>query len=417
MGHVMGHVSRDGWLLLVARGLRMFGYGYVSVVLGLYLRAVGFSDVAVGLLLGAALGGTALMTIAWTLLADRVGRRRTLLVTSALMCAGGILFATGDSAWVFVLAALTGTITPSRAELGVFTTIDQAVLPATARSATQRTWLFSAYGLIGAAAGAAGALFAGATDLLAGMGLSETDAFRVLFGAYAAIGLANLLLFAGLSEAVEEGASPGRRFSGVHRSRGIVLRLAGLFAVDAFAGGFVVQALVAYWFALRWGLEPGALGLLFFAAGVLSAASFAGAGWLAGRIGLLNTMVFSHLPSNAFLILVPLAPTAPLAAVAFLARSALSQMDVPTRQSYTMAMVDPDERMATAGIANVVRSLAAIGSPMLAGVAFGTAAVGAPFVIAGGLKIAYDLALYRMLRPVRLPEDLLGDGDHGDHGR
>jgi MFS family permease len=401
----MSRVGRDGRLLLAARALRMFGYGYVSVVLGLYLRSLGFDDLTVGLLLGAALGGTALMTVAWTLLADRVGRRRTLLVTAALMCVAGLLFAVGDAAWIFALAALTGTITPSRAELGVFTTIDQAVLPATASSSSQRTWLFSAYGLIGAAAGALGSLFAGTTDLLGGAGLAETDAFRVLFAVYAAIGLANLLLFAGLSDAVEEGAGVGRRFSGVHRSRGIVLRLAGLFAVDAFAGGFVVQALVAYWFALRWDLQPGELGVLFFVAGVLSAASFAGAGWLAGRIGLLNTMVFSHIPSNLFLILVPLAPTAPLAAAAFLARSALSQMDVPTRQSYTMALVDPDERVATAGIANVVRSLAAIGSPMLAGVAFGTAAIGLPFMVAGGLKIAYDLALYRMLRPVQLPGD------------
>jgi MFS family permease len=401
----MSRVGRDGRLVLAARALRMFGYGYVSVVLGLYLRSLGFDDLTVGLLLGAALGGTALMTVAWTLLADRVGRRRTLLVTAALMCVAGLLFAVGDAAWIFALAALTGTITPSRAELGVFTTIDQAVLPATASSSSQRTWLFSAYGLIGAAAGALGSLFAGTTDLLGGAGLAETDAFRVLFAVYAAIGLANLLLFAGLSDAVEEGAGVGRRFSGVHRSRGIVLRLAGLFAVDAFAGGFVVQALVAYWFALRWDLQPGELGVLFFVAGVLSAASFAGAGWLAGRIGLLNTMVFSHIPSNLFLILVPLAPTAPLAAAAFLARSALSQMDVPTRQSYTMALVDPDERVATAGIANVVRSLAAIGSPMLAGVAFGTAAIGLPFMVAGGLKIAYDLALYRMLRPVQLPGD------------
>ena len=237
--------------------------------------------------------------------------------------------------------------------------------------------------------------------------LAGADAYRPLFVLYALIGLANLGIFSRLSPVVEVAKVEGeRRFIGIHRSRGTVARLSLLFGLDAFAGGFVVQALVAYWFAVRWGLSPEVLGVVFFWVGVVSGLSLLAASWLAARIGLLNTMVLTHLPSNVLLILVPLAPTAWVAVALFLARMSISQMDVPTRQSYSMAIVDPDERTATAGITNVARSVATAASPILTGVAFSVAALGLPFFVAGGLKIVYDVLVYRTFRGVHPPEEL-----------
>jgi predicted MFS family arabinose efflux permease len=240
----------------------------------------------------------------------------------------------------------------------------------------------------------------------AAMGLAGADAYRPLFVIYAVIGLLNLVIFLSLSEKVEAARVEGeRRFLGVHRSAGTVARLGALFGLDAFAGGLVVQSLVAYWFFVRWDFDPAQLGILFFFVNVLSGVSLLAAGWLAGRIGLINTMVFTHLPSNVLLMLIPLMPTAGLAAALFLARMSISQMDVPTRQSYTMAVVDPDERTAAAGLTNVARNAASALSPAVTGWAFSVAALGLPFFIAGGLKIVYDLLLFAAFRNVRPPEE------------
>ena len=398
-------VPRDGRILLLARLLRTFGYGYLAVVLALYLAALGVSELAIGLITAAAIGGSAVMTVAWSLAADRFGRRRTVMTMAGLMVIGGALFAVSSSPWLLVVAAFTGTISATSSEVGVFNAVDQAVLPQVVADA-RRTWTFAIYNLVGNLAQAAGALSAGLVGIFEAAGLHGADAYRPLFWAYAAIGLANLLLFSRLSPAVELARLGGeRRFIGVHRSRPAVARLSALFGLDAFAGGFVVLALVSLWFHLRWGLSPGWLGVVFFWAGVLSALSFLGAGWLAGRIGLLNTMVFTHLPSNVLLMLVPLMPSAPLAVGVFLLRMSVSQMDVPTRQSYTMAIVAPDERTAAAGITNVARSVATTASPPLAGWAFSAAALGLPFFVAGGLKIVYDLLVWRSFRSVRPPEE------------
>jgi predicted MFS family arabinose efflux permease len=250
--------------------------------------------------------------------------------------------------------------------------------------------------------------------LFAGLGLSGADAYRPLFLLYAAIGLANLLLFLSLSDQVElagvKRVEPTRarartKLTGLHRSRGTVARLAILVGLDAFAGGFVVHSLVAYWFHLRWGLSPAMLGVIFFWVGVLSGLSFLAAGWMAQRFGLLRTMVFTHLPSNVLLALVPLAPTPLLAILLFVARESVCRMDEPTRKSYTMAVVDPDERPVTAGITNGVRCIAKAVSPAFAGLAFSVAALGLPFYLAGGLKIANDVLLYTTFRHVRPPEE------------
>ena len=385
--------------------LRTFGYGYLAVVLGLYLAALGMPALVIGLVVAAAIGGSAAMTVAWSLAADRVGRRRTVMIMAALMIAGGLLFAVTSNPVLLVVAAFTGTISATSSEVGVFNTVDQAILPQVT-SPERRTWAFAVYGLIGNLAQAAGALFAGSVALFASLGLQGADAYRPLFWLYAAIGLANFILFATLSPAVELARVEGARaFIGLRRSRGAVARLSVLFGLDAFAGGFVVLALVAYWFNLRWGLSPEVLGVVFFWVGVVSAMSFLAAGWLAGRIGLLNTMVFTHLPSNVLLMLVPLMPSAELAVLVFVARMSISQMDVPTRQSYSMAIVDPEERTATAGITNVARSVATTISPTLAGYAFSVAALGVPFLLGGGLKIVYDLLIWRTFRRVRPPEE------------
>ncbi len=398
-------LSVDGKKLLLTRVLRTFAYGYLAVVLGVFLDRLGLGPTKVGLVFTAAIGGSALMTIVWSLAADRYGRRRTLATMAALMAVGGGVFAISDGFWPLLLGAFTGTISATSSEVGVFQTVEQAILPQTAPD-DRRTWLFSVYNTVANLAGAIGSLAAATVGVFAALGLQGADTYRPLFWLYALIGLVNLLVFLTLSEKVERAhVEGGRRFIGIHRSAGTVAKLSGLFGLDAFAGGLVVQSIVSYWFFLRWGLPTSDLAIIFFFVGILSGLSLLLAGWLAARIGLLNTMVFSHLPSNVLLMLVPLAPTAGLAVAAFLARMSISQMDVPTRQSYTMAVVDPDERTATAGITNVARTTASAISPTFAGVAFSVAALGLPFFIAGGLKILYDGLIYLTFRDVRPPEE------------
>ena len=401
----MRWLDLDGRKLLITRSLRTFGYGYLAVILALYLQALGLDAFEIGVVLTAAIAGSAVMTVWWSLIADQYGRRKTVATMALLMVAGGVLVAFSRGLWPLLVAAASGTISATNSEVGVFLTVEQAVLPQTAPDA-RRTWLYSIYDTLAAVAGAAGALFASTVGVWSRLGLAGADAYRPLFVLYALIGLANFVLFMSLSERVELAHLGGeRRLLGVHRSAGTVLRLALLFGLDAFAGGFAVQSLVAYWFHLRFGFSPELLAVLFFWVNVFTAGSLLVAGWLAGRIGLLNTMVFTHLPSNVLLVLVPLMPSAPLAVLVYLARSSLSQMDVPTRKSYTMAVVDPDERTAAAGLTNVARSAAGAISPLLTGVAFSLAALGVPFFLSGGLKIAYDLLMYRTFRHIRPPEE------------
>jgi len=403
---VLDWLSPDGKKLLVTRILRTFAYGYLAVMLGLYLDRLGMDPTQIGVVLTAAIAGSAVMTVFWSLVADRVGRRRTVAIMAALMALGGIVFAFTNSFWLLLLGAFTGTISATSSEVGVFQTVEQAVLPQTAPN-EKRTWLFSIYNTAAYFAGAIGSLAAASVTLFTSLGLQGADAYRPLFVLYALIGLANLAIFLTLSPKVELAHVDGeRRFLGIHRSRGTVARLSGLFAIDAFAGGLVVQSVVSYWFYLRWGLSISELAVVFFWVGIISGLSLLAAGWLAQRIGLLNTMVFTHLPSNVLLVLVPLAPTAWLAVALFLLRQTVSQMDVPTRQSYTMAVVDPDERTATAGITNVARTTASAISPTFAGMALAAAAFGVPFFVAGGLKILYDGLVYLTFRNVHPPEEI-----------
>jgi len=398
-------LTPDGRWLFVGRALRTFSFGYLSLALALYLAARGFSAAAIGGVLTATLVEDAVFTALVAGLANRLGRRRVLTACSLLVSFAGVMLAVGGPPWVLVVGAVLGTLSPSGQEAGPFSPVEQALLPA-AVSREARTRAFAWYNVAGYVPAALGSLAAaGWLKVAAAMGMEEPAAFRALLWFYAASGAALALVYQRLSPAVEASAPrlPAARM-GLHRSRRIVFEMAGLQALDSLAGGFIVQSLLVYWFHLRFGVGPDVLGPLFFGTNLLSAVSFLVAARVAGRIGLLNTMVFSHLPSNVLLCLVPLAPSFPLAAIFLLARHLLSQMDVPTRQAYTMALVAPDERPAAAGFTTSARGLAQAVAPVMSGLALQRAASGLPFFLAGGLKIAYDLALYFRFRNVKLPD-------------
>jgi MFS family permease len=396
------NLDRDARLLFATRGLRMFGYGFVSVVLVLYLAAIGLPDPEIGLLLTLTLLGDAAISLWLTTHADRVGRRKVLLAGSLLMALAGLGFAASSSLAVLVVAATIGVISPSGNEVGPFLAVEQAALSQTV-SDDRRTSVFAWFNLTGSFATAFGALSGGTlAGLLIAAGRSSVDAYRGVIICYAAVAVLLALLFSRVSPAVEAplaaDVSIARRL-GLHRSQRTVARLSALFALDAFGGGFVVQSLIAYWFHLRFGADPGVIGAALFGANVVAGFSALAAARIAARIGLIRTMVFTHLPSNVLLILVPLMPTLPLAVAMLLARFSISQMDVPTRQSYTMAVVDPDERSAAAGVTGIARSVGAAMAPLAAAPLIGGVALaGVPFVVAGGLKIAYDLLLYRSFK-------------------
>ncbi|MEX0626904.1 MAG: MFS transporter [Chloroflexota bacterium] len=402
-------MTPDARLLFATRIARMFGYGLLSVVLVLYLVALGVDGVMVGLILTLTLLGDAAISLWLTTHADRLGRRRILAAGAGLMLLAGIVFAIAHDPWILLVAATIGVISPSGNEVGPFLAVEQASLSQTLPD-RERTRVFGWYNLVGSLATASGALAAGLiAQTIQGSGASEIDSYRAIVIAYGLIGIVLAALFWRLSPAVEvpsaQRTSVATRL-GLHRSRGIVIRLAALFSLDAFAGGFVMQSLIAYWFQQRFDADPATLGAIFFGANILAGFSALAAARLAARIGLINTMVFTHLPSNVLLILVPLMPTLPLAVGVLLARFAISQMDVPTRQSYTISVVEPDERSAAAGVTGIARSLGAAVSPSLATPLLQSVPLaGLPFIIGGGLKILYDLLVLRAFSAVRPPEE------------
>ncbi len=396
-------------LLFATRSVRLFAYGLTSVALVLLLSAAGQDERRIGLLLTLTLLGDTAISLAMTTRADRAGRRRMLLLGAGLMVLAGGAFATTASFPLLVLAATVGVVSPSGNEVGPFLPIEQAAL-VQALPPWRRTAAFAWYQLAGSLATAAGALAGGAlAEGLQRRGVDALASYRAVFVAYAGAGVALTLLFIRLSSRIEAAAAerpspPGTL--GLHRSRGIVARLSALFSVDAFAGGLVVQSFVAWWFHERFGLGPAALGAIISGANVLAGVSALSAAAIARRFGLLETMVFTHLPSNVLLALVPFMPTLPLALGVLLLRFSISQMDVPTRQSYTMAVVDPDERSAAAGVTGIARTIGAALAPLAAGPLYASAALASvPFIAAGGLKIAYDLALWRSFRRLRPPEE------------
>ena len=398
-------LNSDGKLLFTTRIVRLFAYGFLSVILALYLAQVGLSETAIGTLFTFTLLGDAGISLWLTTSADRIGRKRMLLLGAALMIIAGIVFAfTGDFIWL-TIAAIIGVISPGGGEIGPFLSIEQAALSEIIPN-DQRTRVFAWYNLVGSFATATGALISGSlAQFFQANGLTPLASYRVNVIGYALIGLVLAALFSQLSSKVETIHLNTTNKIGLHRSRGIVMKLSALFALDAFAGGFIVQSLIAYWFQIRWGVEPAILGSIFFGANILAGISALSAARIASRIGLINTMVFTHIPSNILLMLVPLMPNLPLAIFVLLVRYSISQMDVPTRQSYTMAVVDPDERSAASGITTIARSLGAAWSPAITSVLIGASMLTAPFFLAGGLKIVYDLTLWQSFRAHKPPEE------------
>jgi MFS family permease len=397
----MVHMRSDVILLFCARSVRLFAYGALSVVLALYLHEAGLTGEAIGLLFTLTLAGDAGVSLWITTTADRVGRKRMLILGAGLMVMAGMVFAVTGNLVLLMIAGIIGVISPSGNEIGPFLSLEQAALSQLLPS-EQRTKAFAWYNLAGSLATAAGALAGGfLSQGLKHAGYSELESYRMVILGYAACGLVLIALFSFLSPEVEAATSVpvDKRMLGLHRSKGVVIKLSALFALDAFAGGFVIQSIVAYWFHIKFGLDAGVLGSIFFGANILAGFSALLAVRLANRIGLISTMVYTHIPSNVLLCLVPFMPTAGLAIFVLLLRFSISQMDVPTRQSYTMAVVAPDERSAASGVTTIARSVGAAISPALSGVFLASPALlGAPFLVAGGLKIMYDLLLYRSFK-------------------
>ena len=402
-------MNRNIILLFATRTLRLFGYGFLSVVLGLYLSESGFTDVLMGVLFSLTLVGDAGISLLLTTGADRFGRKKTLIIGAFLMLLAGLVFTLTSNPLILILAAIIGVISPSGNEIGQFLPVEQAMLSQLV-PIEQRTRVFAWYNLSGSLATATGALIGGfLASWLQQNGLTPLESYRIILCGYAFVGGLLALVFTGLTPACEveletQVVVKHKRY-GLHKSQGVVTKLSLLFTLDAFAGGFVLQSFIAYWLHIRFNADEAMLGNIFFAANLLAGFSALLAVPLAKKIGLIRTMVFTHLPSNILLMMVPLMPNFTLALSILLLRFSISQMDVPTRQAYTMAVVDPDERSAAAGITGIARSIGASISPSVAGVLL-SVSLGSPFFIAGGLKIVYDLILYRNFKASGVADEI-----------
>jgi MFS family permease len=404
-------LSRDGKLVLAARMIRTFAYGFLSIVLAIYLKTIGFDNVLIGLVLAATLVNSVIFTLVASFYANRIGRRNTLVIYAALMSVAGLVFVVTDNHAALIGAALVGTINVTGSETGAFLSIEQALLPQTVRDQKRRTLAFALYNMAGTLAMSAGVLLSGLPSIFQQQqqGLNQIESIKPLFLLYSLLGIVVLAIYMSLSKKVEsmanESLAAKKQMTLSPASKKIVGKLSGLFAVDAFAGGFVIQSIVSFWFYTKFGADLAALSLIFSAAGALTALSFLAAAKIADRIGLINTMVFTHIPSNVFLILVGFAPSLPLAIAFYLTRMALSQMDVPTRQSYIVSVVAEEERTPAAGITNISRNISQAVSPSLTGyILQALPALAAPFVFGGALKIAYDIALYLNFRNIKPSE-------------
>jgi MFS family permease len=388
-------------ILYAARGVRGFGDGFAIIVLPAYLAAIGYSPAQIGLVAAASLFGTAVMTLAVGLFAPRHDLRNLLIAGAALMAATGLAYPAFEHIALVSIVAFVGTVNPSTGDLGVLVPLEHAVL-ARGVGARDRTRAFARYSLIGALSMAAGALAAALPDFLSPAQIDRHTALRLMFYLYGVLGIIAAALYRRLPHARADEAKPNAPLG---PSRGVVYKLAALFSLDAFAGGFVVQSLLALWLFERFDLTLSAASVFFFWSSVLSAFSLPVAAWLADRIGLINTMVYTHIPSSIVLIVAAFSPNLWVALGLLLVRAALSQMDVPTRTSYVMAVVTPAERTAAASVTAVPRSLASSISPALSGVLLGSAFIGLPLILCGTLKIVYDVALLFSFRHVRPPEE------------
>ncbi len=396
----------DGRILFATKLLRTLAFGYLSVALPFYLgkEVLHLSSLEIGTILSAAIFGGMLFTLLGDLFANKFSRRLSLTIFATLIIVSGLLLLFSTNVITVFAAVFVGSIGVNATETGPFASIEQAIIPQTA-SDQDRTYAFSVYNLLGYGGASFGSLLGGLPDALHQfLGFSVINGHQVLFVLYSLTGLTLLILYLSLSSRIEVAAG-NRNLFGVSSSKSTIAKLSVLFSVDAFGGGFVIQSVLSYWFQTKFNTPLSAAGTIFFFAQLITAASFLVAGRLAKRFGLLNTMVFTHLPSNLLLIGVGLAPTY-VTAIGFLfARQTLSQMDVPTRQSYMMAIIPPDERNAATSITNVSRNIASAVPPSISGYLIGAALLAEPFIFAGAFKIIYDIAIFSSFRRIRPPEE------------
>ena len=453
---ILTWLSDDGRLILVARIIRTFGYGFLSVILSIYLALIGFNGVQIGLILSTSLINSILFNVISSYYADKFGRRNILIIYSFLMFSSGIIFFVSDNYVALIVAAFVGTINITGSETSAFLSIEQAILPRTIKDIKKRNMLFALYNLAGTLAMSTGILLSGLPTIVQQYvhGLSLAESMKILFLIYSLLGLASIIVYLHLSKDIEvntkDKRSPinvagqehrkfyndddegqkqpqnnkqrkqlNRTFKGSFsfssilspKSKEIVAKLSALFAIDSFAGGFVIQSIVSLWFYARFGADLSTISYILSISGVMTAFSFMAAARIADRIGLINTMVFTHLPSNILIIAVAFAPTLPMAAILYFVRMALSQMDVPTRQSYIVSIVRDEERTAATGITNIARNISQTISPSLSGYIIQSLSLFfAPFLIGGVLKVIYDIALYFSFRNIK-PQQEEDDGN------
>jgi MFS family permease len=403
-------ISKDGKLLLGARIVRTFSYGFLSVILAIYLKLIGFGDVAIGLVLTATLVNSVFFNLLSSAYADKIGRRNILVIYAALMIASSIIFFVTDNYVALVIAALVGTINVTGSEVGAFLSLEQALLPQTVSDIRKRNSIFAIYNAVGTFAMSAGVLVSGLPSVLQNYGFDKIGAIKELFLIYAACAVAVLGIYLVLSKNIEVKDSVSKSGLSIKnispKSRGIIAKMSTLFAVDSFGGGFVIQSIVSFWFYTKFGADLTSLSYIFAIAGVLTAISYMASTKIASKIGLVNTMVFTHIPSNVLLIFLAFAPTFSIAISLFFARMSLSQMDVPTRQSYLMGVVGENERIPAAVFTNTSRNISQAVSPSLSGIIISTLSLSAPFVVGGILKIVYDVGIFFSFRKIKPPEEL-----------
>ncbi|CAE6502015.1 Major facilitator superfamily MFS_1 [Candidatus Nitrosotenuis uzonensis] len=398
-------LSLDGKLILYARIIRAFSYGFLSIILAIYLKSIGLSDVMIGLVISATLVNSIIFTMFASFYADRIGRKKILILYAVMMAVSGAIFLVTDNYVVLIIAALIGTINVTGAETSAFLSLEQGILPKTIRNIRKQNTAFGFYNMAAMLSMSGGALLAGLPSILQSLAVEATDSFRMLFLLYMLAGITAAVIYCFLSKEIELAEKNAKdKPSAIKlspQSKKIVTKLAALFSLDSFAGGFVLQSIVSFWFFTRFDVTLSDLSMVFSIAGVLTAFSFIVATKLADRIGLINTMVFTHIPSNALMIFVAFAPTFQIAFLLYLARMGMSQMDVPTRQSYLASVVKDEERIAAAGITNTSRNITQAVSPSIAGVLIQSLLLSAPFVLGGALKIIYDVLLYSNFKKIK----------------
>ncbi len=402
-------ISYDGKLLLGARIVRTFSYGFLSVILAIYLKLIGFNDILIGIVLTATLVNSVFFNLLSSAYADKIGRRKILVMYAALMIASSVIFFVTDNYAALVIAALIGTINVTGSEVGAFLSLEQALLPQTVSDIKKRNSIFAIYNAVGTFAMSGGVLLSGLPSILQNYGFDKVGAIKSLFLIYAACAIVVLVIYLMLSKNIEvkENIKSNLSIKNISpKSKSIIVKMSSLFAVDSFGGGFVIQSIVSFWFYTKFGADLSSLSYIFAIAGVLTAISYVASTKIASKIGLVNTMVFTHIPSNVLLILLAFAPSLFIAVSLYFARMSLSQMDVPTRQSYIMGVVGENERIPAAVYTNTSRNISQAISPSITGIIIQALSLSAPFVVGGVLKIVYDVGIFFSFRRIKPPEEL-----------